>query len=126
MVNFVSKINSLVDLRRGGIQRITTSGIETEQGNFEFDTIVRPFHPNSTVIYQCDSTVIYQCDSTVIYQCFGGLLLVCVLYVQVFATGFDAMTGPLKAMNVVGVGGTKIVDVLQIATEIPTFPGIYF
>ena len=118
MVNFVSKINSLVDLRRGGIQRITTSGIETEQGNFEFDTIVRPFHPNSTVIYQCDSTVIY--------QCFGGLLLVCVLYVQVFATGFDAMTGPLKAMNVVGVGGTKIVDVLQIATEIPTFPGIYF
>jgi len=31
---------SLVDLRKGGIKQITESGIETEQGQFEFDVLV--------------------------------------------------------------------------------------
>jgi cyclohexanone monooxygenase len=31
---------SLVDLRQGGIERITKTGIQTEQGNFEFDVLI--------------------------------------------------------------------------------------
>jgi len=31
---------TLVDLRKGGIEQITTSGIKTEQGQFEFDVLV--------------------------------------------------------------------------------------
>jgi len=58
---------SLVDLRRGGIESITPTGIRTSQGEFELDMLI-------------------------------------------FATGFDAMTGPLKAMNLVGVGGARIQD----------------
>ncbi len=31
---------SLVDLRKGGIERITATGVQTEQGHFEFDALV--------------------------------------------------------------------------------------
>lgn len=31
---------TLVDLRRGGIERITNAGVQTEQGNYEFDVLV--------------------------------------------------------------------------------------
>jgi cyclohexanone monooxygenase len=31
---------TLVDLRRGGIERITPAGVQTEQGDFEFDVLV--------------------------------------------------------------------------------------
>jgi cyclohexanone monooxygenase len=50
---------TLVDLRKGGIERITASGVRTEQGDYEFDALV-------------------------------------------YATGFDAMTGALLAMDIRG------------------------
>ena len=31
---------SLVDLRKGGIDAITANGVQTEQGHYEFDTLV--------------------------------------------------------------------------------------
>ena len=31
---------TLVDLRRGGIERISASGVDTAQGNYEFDVLV--------------------------------------------------------------------------------------
>ena len=56
---------TLVDLRQGAIERITPSGVQTEQGHFEVDAMV-------------------------------------------YATGFDAMTGPLLQMDIRGRGGLPL------------------
>jgi cation diffusion facilitator CzcD-associated flavoprotein CzcO len=58
---------SLVNLRRTPIKTITTAGIETIEGEREFDAIV-------------------------------------------YATGFDAMTGPLLRVDIRGRGGVKLQD----------------
>ena len=58
---------SLVNLRRTPIETITESGIETSDGEREFDAIV-------------------------------------------YATGFDAMTGPLLRVDIRGRGGKRLVD----------------
>ena len=54
----------------------------------------------------------------------------------VFATGFDAMTGPLKSMGVVGANGATITDAweagprtylgLQVADLLCSMSGLYF
>ncbi|TAL04280.1 MAG: NAD(P)/FAD-dependent oxidoreductase [Rhodospirillaceae bacterium] len=59
---------TLVDLRKGGIERITPTGIQTTQGFFELDVIL-------------------------------------------YATGFDAMTGALKRIDIRGRGGALLRDV---------------
>ncbi len=56
---------TLVDLRNGGIEQITATGIKTAQGDFEFDALV-------------------------------------------YATGFDAMTGALLGIDVVGREGRTL------------------
>ncbi len=58
---------TLVDLRRGGIEAVTETGIRTAQGHFELDVIV-------------------------------------------FATGFDAMTGALFAVDIRGRDGQRLRD----------------
>jgi cyclohexanone monooxygenase len=58
---------TLVDLRRGGITKVTATGVRTEQGD-------------------------YQCD------------------VLVFATGFDALTGPLTRIDVRGRDGRSLCE----------------
>jgi cyclohexanone monooxygenase len=58
---------TLVDLRKGGIERITPTGVATAQGDFEFDVLV-------------------------------------------YATGFDAMTGALLAMDIRGREGKRLAD----------------
>ena len=55
----------LVDLRRGGIKTVTSSGVSTEQGDTDLDVLV-------------------------------------------LATGFDAMTGALLRMNIVGRDGESL------------------
>lgn len=55
----------LVDLRRGGIKRVTEAGISTEQGDVSFDILV-------------------------------------------LATGYDAMTGALLGMNIIGRDGKSL------------------
>jgi cyclohexanone monooxygenase len=56
---------TLVDLRRGAIERITETGIQTKQGHFEFDALV-------------------------------------------YATGFDAMTGALRRIDIRGRDGLAL------------------
>lgn len=56
---------TLVDLRQGGIERITQTGVQTSQGTFEIDALV-------------------------------------------YATGFDAMTGPLLRIDIRGRGGVTL------------------
>ncbi len=56
---------TLVDLRRGGIERLTATGVQTEQGHFELDCLV-------------------------------------------YATGFDAMTGALRRIDIRGRDGTAL------------------
>ena len=58
---------TLVDLRRGGIESITETGVQTAQGHYEIDVLV-------------------------------------------FATGFDAMTGALNAIDIRGRGGRTLRD----------------
>ena len=58
---------TLVDLRKGGIERITPTGVKTEQGDYEFDALI-------------------------------------------YATGFDAMTGALLAMDIRGIAGRRLAD----------------
>jgi cyclohexanone monooxygenase len=58
---------TLVDLRKGGIEEITETGIRTVDGSFDFDAIV-------------------------------------------FATGFDAITGPLTSMDIRGKGGQRLAE----------------
>lgn len=49
----------------------------------------------------------------------------------VFATGFDAMTGPLKAMNVIGSGGAKITEAWEagprtyLGLQVADFPNLF-
>jgi cyclohexanone monooxygenase len=58
---------TLVDLRKGGIEDITETGIRTVDVSFDFDAIV-------------------------------------------FATGFDAITGPLTSMDIRGKGGQRLAE----------------
>ncbi|MDP1821201.1 MAG: NAD(P)/FAD-dependent oxidoreductase [Acidimicrobiales bacterium] len=58
---------TLVDLRKGGIEAITPTGVTTAQGEFDVDVLV-------------------------------------------FATGFDAMTGPLTRIDIRGRGGRTLAD----------------
>ena len=58
---------TLVDLRKGGIKRITATGVQTDQGLFDVDVLV-------------------------------------------YATGFDAMTGALKRIDIRGRGGRCLTD----------------
>jgi cation diffusion facilitator CzcD-associated flavoprotein CzcO len=53
------------------------------------------------------------------------------LDVIVYATGFDAMTGPLQRLNITGQGGTKLNDVWRggprnyLGLAIPGFPNLF-
>ncbi len=58
---------TLVDLRQGGIEEITPTGLRTTQADYEFDILV-------------------------------------------YATGFDAMTGGLKKIDIRGRDGLKLID----------------
>ena len=58
---------TLVDLRNGGINRITATGIETDHESFDIDILV-------------------------------------------YATGFDAMTGALKRIDIRGRDGQRLID----------------
>lgn len=78
-----------MDLRKGGIERVTTNGIVLEGGdNFELDAIV-------------------------------------------FATGFDALSGPLLALNPVGRGGQTLAQKwaegpkTYLGIQIAGFPNLF-
>ena len=80
---------TLVDLRKGGIERITANGIETGQGFCPVDVIV-------------------------------------------YATGFDATTGPLSAIDVVGRNGATLRDVWRehgpvsyLGIQVAGFPNLF-
>jgi cyclohexanone monooxygenase len=79
---------TLVDLRRGGVERITPTGVETAQGRFEVDALV-------------------------------------------FATGFDAMTGPLLRMDIRGRSGTPLAEVWEagprtyLGLQVHGFPNLF-
>jgi cyclohexanone monooxygenase len=79
---------SLVDLRKGGIERIDETGIQTAQGHFDLDVIV-------------------------------------------FATGFDAMTGALTRIDLVGRDGQILRDVwaegprAYLGLQIVGFPNLF-
>jgi len=79
---------TLVDLRRGGIERITSTGVQTEQGHFEFDVLV-------------------------------------------YATGFDAMTGALKRIDIRGREGESLNEHWEagpktyLGLQISGFPNLF-
>lgn len=79
---------SLVDVRAHPIQRITETGIETAEGNYDLDVIV-------------------------------------------FATGFDAMTGPLLGLNLTGKNGVSLRDAwaagprTYLGVQIKDFPNLF-
>jgi cation diffusion facilitator CzcD-associated flavoprotein CzcO len=80
---------TLVDLRKGGIERITPEGIETRQAFCPVDVIV-------------------------------------------YATGFDASTGPLSAIDVVGRRGATLRDVWRqdgpvsyLGIQVAGFPNLF-
>ena len=80
---------TLIDLRKGGIERVTPNGIETGQGFCPVDVIV-------------------------------------------YATGFDATTGPLSAIDVVGRHGATLRDVWRdrgpvsyLGIQVAGFPNLF-
>jgi cation diffusion facilitator CzcD-associated flavoprotein CzcO len=80
---------TLIDLRKGGIERVTPNGIETGQGFCPVDVIV-------------------------------------------YATGFDATTGPLSAIDVVGRNGATLRDVWRdsgpvsyLGIQVAGFPNLF-
>ena len=79
---------TLVDLRKGAIRRVTPTGIETEQGDFELDVIL-------------------------------------------YATGFDAMTGPLSRIDVRSRGAQlgQVWDeqgpVSYLGVQVAGFPNLF-
>jgi cyclohexanone monooxygenase len=92
---------TLVDLRKGGIVRITPTGVETEQGTFEFDVLV------------------YATG----FDAMTGVL--------VYATGFDAMTGALLRMDIRGREGLPLAERWEdgprsyLGLQVSGFPNLF-